>query len=212
MDRARYLDPLKRKTKEPIYEYFKTKVKEAYKAASDSPGERQLNLRKNSPTFPKGRGTPNLSKRSGSLGTYAGYGNKTSSATYGYKAKDPSPQKNSKFAKSYNNPVLIAQAEREWTINTAKRITKGSKSELQKTIKPSVSMAGGGGNYPAAGQKKSSGSVNQFAIGEQNRQAKAQAASDKTKTGASAAPATKKSWFQRRQAERYAIGSSGKSL
>lgn len=170
MDRARYLDPLKRKTKEPIYEYFKTKVKEAYKAASDSPGERQLNLRKSSPTFPKGKGTANLSKRSGSLGTYAGYGNKTSSVAYGYKAKDQSSQK---------------------TVNMVRPEYPGSYMPKKK---------------------KSSGGVNQFAIGEQNRQAKAQAASDKTKTGASAAPATKKSWFQRRQAERYAIGSSGKSL
>lgn len=192
MDRARYLDPLKRKTKEPIYEYFKTKVKEAYKAASDSPGERQLNLRKSSPTFPKGKGTANLSKRSGSLGTYAGYGNKTSSVAYGYKAKDQSSQK---------------------TVNMVRPEYPGSNKFKNKTGMPSVSMVRP--EYPGSympKKKKSSGGVNQFAIGEQNRQAKAQAASDKTKTGASAAPATKKSWFQRRQAERYAIGSSGKSL
>lgn len=94
-----------------------------------------------------------MPKKSTSSGTYSGYGNRTSSAAYGYKAKS-------------------------------------------KTIMPSVSMAGGGVNRPTVKKTGDGG--------------------PKKKTGAttSAAPAKpkRKSHFQRRQAERYAIGSSGKSL
>lgn len=100
-----------------------------------------------------------------SSGKYSGYGNRTSSASYGY------------------TPT-------------------GSK----KPIMPSVSMAGGGVNRP---EVKKTG-VNQIAMDQSNAAAKAKKKAGATTSAAPAKP--KKSWFQRRQAERYAIGSSGKSL
>jgi hypothetical protein len=101
---------------------------------------------------------------------YAGYGNKTSSAAYGYTPKKAGP------------------------------------------IMPTVSMAGGGVNKPGA-----KGGVNQFDIAAQN-------AKDKKKAGATtgattAAPAKAKpkrrtnlDRMRRRQAERFAISSSGRPL
>jgi len=83
----------------------------------------------------------------------------------------------------------------------------------KKPIMPSVSMANGGVNRPTpkAG--------NQIGMAATNKAAKEKVAASKTKTGAAATsvattPAVKKrkSFFERRQAERYAIGSSGKSL
>ena len=73
-------------------------------------------------------------------------------------------------------------------------------------ILPSVSMAGGGVNKPAS---KATGTAKDKIKAGQQGQAK-----KKTGTTTSAAPAKpkRKSHFQRRQAERYAIGTSGKSL
>jgi hypothetical protein len=116
------------------------------------------------PDVPVGSYMPKK-KATSSSSKYAGYGNKTSSAAYGYTPKNASP------------------------------------------IMPTVSMAGGGVNKPAS--KSVEAAKEKIKAGRQGQA--------KKKTGATtgATPAKRRTnldRMRRRQAERFAISSSGRSL
>lgn len=84
--------------------------------------------------------------------------------------------------------------------------TPGSYMPKKSTMGANAAPPGG----PMTSPRKKAG-VNQFNIAAQNAAAKKKAGATTGATPAGNKP-KRKSWFQRRQSERYAIGSSGKSI